>query len=193
MNLVKEDLLGIQKDRMKMGASLADVDPMHIDRTVSCIYGLMDAKTERIKIHWNYSEKLTGRAMTVHINMCVVQTEKIITLWLPYRFVLTALEGWVDTSQLWRRWWYSLCSTQKSLRGSTYSHPGNNVFMNKRRWHAAGHPLIICLHWEIVNDVKCCSNLPVTCAFGLVFCFSHFVVECLIWVYLLKNIPKRLW
>ncbi|XP_035020238.2 ATPase family AAA domain-containing protein 2 isoform X1 [Hippoglossus stenolepis] len=34
MNLVKEDLLGIQKDRMKIGASLADVDPMCIDRTV---------------------------------------------------------------------------------------------------------------------------------------------------------------
>lgn len=36
MNLIKEDLLGIHKDRMKIGASLADVDPMHIDRTVSC-------------------------------------------------------------------------------------------------------------------------------------------------------------
>uniref|UniRef100_UPI003AACCDE9 ATPase family AAA domain-containing protein 2-like isoform X1 n=1 Tax=Centroberyx gerrardi TaxID=166262 RepID=UPI003AACCDE9 len=35
MNLVKEDLLGIQKDRMKIGASLADVDPMQIDKTVS--------------------------------------------------------------------------------------------------------------------------------------------------------------
>uniref|UniRef100_A0A8D3BJC4 ATPase family AAA domain-containing protein 2 n=1 Tax=Scophthalmus maximus TaxID=52904 RepID=A0A8D3BJC4_SCOMX len=34
MNLVKEDLLGIQKDRMKIGSSLADVDPMQIDRTV---------------------------------------------------------------------------------------------------------------------------------------------------------------
>lgn len=34
MNLVKEDLLGIQKDRMKIGASLADVDPMQIDKTV---------------------------------------------------------------------------------------------------------------------------------------------------------------
>ncbi|XP_053289105.1 ATPase family AAA domain-containing protein 2 isoform X3 [Pleuronectes platessa] len=34
MNLVKEDLLGIQKDRMKIGASLADVDPMCIDKTV---------------------------------------------------------------------------------------------------------------------------------------------------------------
>ncbi|XP_041798159.1 ATPase family AAA domain-containing protein 2-like isoform X2 [Chelmon rostratus] len=34
MNLVKEDLLGIHKDRMKIGTSLADVDPMHIDRTV---------------------------------------------------------------------------------------------------------------------------------------------------------------
>ncbi|XP_070690704.1 ATPase family AAA domain-containing protein 2-like [Pempheris klunzingeri] len=34
MNLVKEDLLGIHKDRMKIGGSLADVDPMHIDRTV---------------------------------------------------------------------------------------------------------------------------------------------------------------
>lgn len=36
MNLVKEDLLGIHKDRMKIGASLADVDPMHIDKTVRC-------------------------------------------------------------------------------------------------------------------------------------------------------------
>ncbi|XP_047216913.1 ATPase family AAA domain-containing protein 2-like isoform X3 [Girardinichthys multiradiatus] len=34
MNLVKDDLLGIHKDRMKIGASLADVDPMHIDKTV---------------------------------------------------------------------------------------------------------------------------------------------------------------
>uniref|UniRef100_A0A3B5MFQ8 ATPase family AAA domain-containing protein 2 n=1 Tax=Xiphophorus couchianus TaxID=32473 RepID=A0A3B5MFQ8_9TELE len=31
---IKKDLLGIQKDRMKIGASLADVDPMHIDKTV---------------------------------------------------------------------------------------------------------------------------------------------------------------
>ena len=37
MNLVKEDLLGIHKDRMKIGASLADVDPMQIDQTVSLI------------------------------------------------------------------------------------------------------------------------------------------------------------
>ncbi|KAM3838481.1 ATPase family AAA domain-containing protein 2-like, partial [Diretmus argenteus] len=34
MNLVKEDLLGIHKDRIKIGASLADVDPMLIDTTV---------------------------------------------------------------------------------------------------------------------------------------------------------------
>ncbi|XP_038567961.1 ATPase family AAA domain-containing protein 2-like isoform X2 [Micropterus salmoides] len=34
MNFVKDDLLGIHKDRMKIGASLADVDPMHIDKTV---------------------------------------------------------------------------------------------------------------------------------------------------------------
>eukprot|EP00066_Takifugu_rubripes_P014421 XP_011603687.1 PREDICTED: ATPase family AAA domain-containing protein 2 isoform X2 [Takifugu rubripes] len=34
LNLKKDDILGIHKDRMKIGASLADVDPMHIDRTV---------------------------------------------------------------------------------------------------------------------------------------------------------------
>uniref|UniRef100_A0AAR2K3Y5 ATPase family AAA domain-containing protein 2 n=1 Tax=Pygocentrus nattereri TaxID=42514 RepID=A0AAR2K3Y5_PYGNA len=34
MNLLKEDLLGIHKDRIKVGASLADVDPMQIDQTV---------------------------------------------------------------------------------------------------------------------------------------------------------------
>lgn len=35
LNFKKDDVLGIHKDRMKIGASLADVDPMHIDRTVS--------------------------------------------------------------------------------------------------------------------------------------------------------------
>uniref|UniRef100_A0A8C7LLY7 ATPase family AAA domain-containing protein 2 n=1 Tax=Oncorhynchus mykiss TaxID=8022 RepID=A0A8C7LLY7_ONCMY len=35
MNLLKEDVLGIHKDRMKIGASLADVDPMQIDQTVN--------------------------------------------------------------------------------------------------------------------------------------------------------------
>ncbi|KAM6968046.1 ATPase family AAA domain-containing protein 2 [Aplochiton taeniatus] len=34
MNLGKEDLSGIHKNRMKIGSSLADVDPMQIDRTV---------------------------------------------------------------------------------------------------------------------------------------------------------------
>ncbi|XP_063780456.1 ATPase family AAA domain-containing protein 2 [Pseudophryne corroboree] len=34
MNLHREDLKGIHKDRMKIGASLADVDPMQIDTTV---------------------------------------------------------------------------------------------------------------------------------------------------------------
>ncbi|XP_042560325.1 ATPase family AAA domain-containing protein 2-like isoform X1 [Clupea harengus] len=34
LNLRKDDLLGVQKDRMKIGASLADVDPMQIDQTV---------------------------------------------------------------------------------------------------------------------------------------------------------------
>lgn len=34
LNLVKDELLGIRKDRMKIGASLADVDPMQIDKAV---------------------------------------------------------------------------------------------------------------------------------------------------------------
>ncbi|XP_030644318.1 ATPase family AAA domain-containing protein 2-like [Chanos chanos] len=34
INLRKEDVAGIQKDRMKIGANLADVDPMQIDHTV---------------------------------------------------------------------------------------------------------------------------------------------------------------
>ncbi|KAI4873114.1 hypothetical protein NFI96_015547 [Prochilodus magdalenae] len=34
MNFLKEDVLGIHKDRIKIGASLADVDPMQIDQTV---------------------------------------------------------------------------------------------------------------------------------------------------------------
>lgn len=35
MNFRKDDLLGLHKDRIKIGASLADVDPMQIDQTVS--------------------------------------------------------------------------------------------------------------------------------------------------------------
>ncbi|KAM9436038.1 ATPase family AAA domain-containing protein 2 isoform 1-T1 [Clarias gariepinus] len=34
INFKKEDILGIHKDRVKIGASLADVDPMQIDKTV---------------------------------------------------------------------------------------------------------------------------------------------------------------
>nr|DBA24004.1 TPA: hypothetical protein GDO54_011714 [Pyxicephalus adspersus] len=34
MNLQRDDLKGLQKDRMKIGASLADVDPMQIDTSV---------------------------------------------------------------------------------------------------------------------------------------------------------------
>ncbi|XP_044149184.1 ATPase family AAA domain-containing protein 2 [Bufo gargarizans] len=34
MNLLRDDLKGLQKDRMKIGASLADVDPMQIDTSV---------------------------------------------------------------------------------------------------------------------------------------------------------------
>uniref|UniRef100_A0AAY4CJ79 ATPase family AAA domain-containing protein 2 n=1 Tax=Denticeps clupeoides TaxID=299321 RepID=A0AAY4CJ79_9TELE len=34
LNLRKDDVLGIHKDRMKIGASLADVDPMQIDQSV---------------------------------------------------------------------------------------------------------------------------------------------------------------
>ncbi|XP_036411233.1 ATPase family AAA domain-containing protein 2-like isoform X1 [Megalops cyprinoides] len=34
LNFLKEDLLGIHKDRVKIGASLADVDPMQIDQSV---------------------------------------------------------------------------------------------------------------------------------------------------------------
>ncbi|XP_028673053.2 ATPase family AAA domain-containing protein 2-like [Erpetoichthys calabaricus] len=35
LNFRKDDLLGIHKDRMKIGSSLADVDPMSIDKTVT--------------------------------------------------------------------------------------------------------------------------------------------------------------
>ena len=48
MNLVKEDLLGIHKDRMKIGASLADVDPMQIDKTVGPLW-----RTSALNISWS--------------------------------------------------------------------------------------------------------------------------------------------
>ncbi|XP_022102638.1 ATPase family AAA domain-containing protein 2-like isoform X2 [Acanthaster planci] len=42
MNMVPEDVTGIMKDRQKIGSSLADVDPMNIDTTVTfdCVGGL---------------------------------------------------------------------------------------------------------------------------------------------------------
>lgn len=40
MNLTAEDLAsGVLRDRGKVGASLADVDPMNLDNTVSCLIG----------------------------------------------------------------------------------------------------------------------------------------------------------
>ena len=66
MNLVKEDLLGIHKDRMKIGASLADVDPMQIDKTVGPLWrtsalnisSMEHAQIQRLrlngtKVFWN--------------------------------------------------------------------------------------------------------------------------------------------
>lgn len=35
---MKDELKGIRKDQMKIGASLADVDPMQIDTSVSVFY-----------------------------------------------------------------------------------------------------------------------------------------------------------
>lgn len=35
MNLADKDIVGTMKDRQKIGASLADVDPMTIDKSVS--------------------------------------------------------------------------------------------------------------------------------------------------------------
>lgn len=45
---------------------------------------------------------------------------------LTLRWALRASEVWANTSRLWRRWWSSLSSTQKSLRGSRFSHPGKH-------------------------------------------------------------------
>lgn len=35
MNLADKDIVGTMKDRQRIGASLADVDPMTIDKSVS--------------------------------------------------------------------------------------------------------------------------------------------------------------
>ena len=43
MNLRAEDLAGgILRERVKVGASLADVDPMNIDKSVSFINGFLE-------------------------------------------------------------------------------------------------------------------------------------------------------
>ena len=35
MNLTMDDVSGVSKDRQRIGSSLADIDPMNIDSTVS--------------------------------------------------------------------------------------------------------------------------------------------------------------
>ena len=43
MNLRAEDLAsGILRERVKVGASLADVDPMNIDKSVSFVNGFLE-------------------------------------------------------------------------------------------------------------------------------------------------------
>lgn len=41
MNLTQNDLSLVMKDRQKIGASLADIDPMAVDRSVSGPYKLL--------------------------------------------------------------------------------------------------------------------------------------------------------
>ena len=38
MNLAQNELTHVMKDRQKIGASLADIDPMSLDRSVSFFY-----------------------------------------------------------------------------------------------------------------------------------------------------------
>ena len=67
MNLLREDLLGIHKDRMKIGASLADVDPMQIDRTVSCSKGWMDRSEEKIFAKQFISNRESLKRRVMHL------------------------------------------------------------------------------------------------------------------------------
>ena len=41
LNFRKDELKGIYKDRMKIGASLADVDPMQLDSSVSTVWDVL--------------------------------------------------------------------------------------------------------------------------------------------------------
>lgn len=120
MNLAAEDLAsGVLRDRGKVGASLADVDPMNLDNTVS---GVIAA------------------AKQGHFIFFLIV---LVTLWLPpykwiiccnvclimfsYRWNLTRLADWVVTFTLWKRWWCSHSSILKSLRSSRFSLPGENT------------------------------------------------------------------
>lgn len=44
LNFRKDEIRGIYKDRMKIGASLADVDPMQLDTSVSILKFVLDLK-----------------------------------------------------------------------------------------------------------------------------------------------------
>lgn len=43
LNFRKDEIRGIYKDRMKIGANLADVDPMQLDSSVSILKFMLDS------------------------------------------------------------------------------------------------------------------------------------------------------
>ena len=56
MNLRAEDLAsGILRERVKVGASLADVDPMNIDKSVSFVNGFLEIPLFFFFFFWSHS------------------------------------------------------------------------------------------------------------------------------------------
>ena len=57
MNFQSEDISGVLRDRAKIGASLADVDPMNIDKSVR-LDKFFQFSIKNISEHIRYSESL---------------------------------------------------------------------------------------------------------------------------------------
>lgn len=95
------------------------------------------------------------------------------------RYVLTALVVWADTSQPWRRWWSSLCCTQRFLRGSGSSHPGKR-----------------CANWDKGLYLKmsyfACFKLNFKSLFSFAFNFRFCLISPLLLPHAFVGLHRRL-
>lgn len=119
LNLTAEDLAsGVLRDRVKVGASLADVDPMNLDSSVSVwMYNYSFVEPLYCGLMVNLFSSAKGSDLIAECSWCVFHLRWDLTAWVD--LIVTFMHS--------RKWLFSPCFTLRSLKSSGFSLPGEII------------------------------------------------------------------